>query len=114
MVGVLGGASGGAGGGGGVGVGVGVGVAGDVIGGGEGEDLRRAAAQGNTKKLLTLLEEGAAVNLTDECGRTALHWACTRRQPNSVAALLLNGAKVNLSDSVSKFLDEEFLELEVL
>nr|XP_053639684.1 uncharacterized protein LOC128693835 [Cherax quadricarinatus] len=92
MVGVPGGVSGG-------GVGVGVGVAGDAVGGGEGEDLRRAAAQGDTKKLLHLLEEGASINLSDECGRTALHWSCSRRQPDSVAALLLNGAKVNLPDS---------------
>lgn len=92
MVGVPGGASGG-------GVGAGVGVAGDVIGGGEGEDLRRAAAKGDTVKLLALLEEGADVNLSDECGRTALHWACTRHQPNAVASLLLSGAKVNLPDN---------------
>lgn len=62
MVGVPCGASGGGG------VGVGVGVAGDVIGRGEGEDLRRAAAKGDTVKLLALLEEGADVNLSDEVG----------------------------------------------
>lgn len=70
MVGVPAGATGG-GVGAGVGVGVGVGVAGDVIGGGEGEDLRRAAAQGDTTKLLALIEEGAAVNLSDEVSAMA-------------------------------------------
>ncbi|XP_050710132.1 uncharacterized protein LOC126994903 [Eriocheir sinensis] len=90
------GVPGGGGAGGGVGVGEGVGV-----GGGEGEALRRAAAEGNTGRLLALIEEGASVNKADECGRTPLHWACSRRQANAVASLLLHGSKVNTTDNVS-------------
>ncbi|XP_068222675.1 uncharacterized protein [Palaemon carinicauda] len=93
MVGVPGGASGG-----GVGVGVGVGVAGDVIGGGEGEDLRRAAAQGDTSKVLALLEEGADVNLTDEVGYTALQRAACEGHVDIVRQLIKNSANVDHQD----------------
>lgn len=92
MVGVPAGATGGVGVGAGVGVGVGVGVAGDVIGGGEGEDLRRAAAQGDTTKLLALIEEGAAVNLSDEV--SAMAGLVVKTVPDALSGMRLWPGKV--------------------
>lgn len=59
--------------------------------------LRDAAARGATKDVLRLLEDGAKV-LPDEVGRTALHLAAAGGHADVVAALLLAGCDVNITD----------------
>ncbi|XP_069688766.1 uncharacterized protein dgo isoform X2 [Periplaneta americana] len=60
--------------------------------------LREAAARGNLQEVLRLIEDGAKIQ-TDENGRNALHLASSAGHADVVAALILAGCDVNVSDS---------------
>lgn len=60
------------------------------------DELGAAAAKGNTKGVLTLLEIGADVNGTRFGADTPLHMAAYRSHPGTVNALLKAGADVDM------------------
>ncbi|CAH1198761.1 hypothetical protein PAECIP111890_01341 [Paenibacillus sp. JJ-223] len=57
-----------------------------------------AAEQGNTAKILALLQAGADINATDERGRTAALAATHGNHPDTLKALIDAGADINQRD----------------
>jgi len=57
--------------------------------------LYRAACTGDTKRLQSLAEGGADINVRGERGYTALHWAARQNQKEAVTLLLDTGADIN-------------------
>ncbi|WP_217588106.1 ankyrin repeat domain-containing protein [Lentibacillus saliphilus] len=57
-----------------------------------------AAARGNTKKILTMLESGADINMMDDRGRTAVLAATFYNQVDMVKLLIQKGADINIRD----------------
>ncbi len=68
--------------------------------------LIKAAEQGDTSTVLSLLQKGADINGKDERGRTAIMAATHGNHPETVKALIDAGADVNLQDDI---LDNPFL-----
>jgi ankyrin repeat protein len=64
----------------------------------EAERLIRAAQQGDLAEMQQLAAEGFDVNLMDEIGKGALHYAVDGGHYKIVSWLLENGADVNLHD----------------
>jgi ankyrin repeat protein len=62
------------------------------------EAMIEAARLGNTAQLKNLLQQGAALNASDETGRTALIWAVINNQTETVQKLLALGADKALKD----------------
>ncbi|XP_012134538.2 uncharacterized protein LOC105661768 [Megachile rotundata] len=60
--------------------------------------LHKAALLGHSHAILTLLENGAAVNCTDNLRRYPLHYAALHRDVKSATILLTNNANVNVYD----------------
>lgn len=58
-----------------------------------------AAANGETDKVLTLLQEGADINATNQLGRTAVLAATYYNQVETVRALIQRGADINIQDN---------------
>ncbi|MFA1739767.1 ankyrin repeat domain-containing protein [Lysinibacillus fusiformis] len=58
-----------------------------------------ATANGETEKVLTLLQEGADINATNQLGRTAVLAATYYNQVETVRALIQCGADINLQDN---------------
>ena len=63
-------------------------------------DLFRAATDGNTERLQSLLAAGLNVNAKSATGRTALMGACYNGNLRNVKVLLNYGADVNATDSM--------------
>ena len=63
--------------------------------------LHLAASYGHVHILVKLLENGAGMNLQDDDGSTALHWAAKKNQQGAVSALLSRATEdlVNLKDA---------------
>jgi len=61
--------------------------------------LLNAAIAGDLPKIVVLLAEGAPVDLQDDNGWTALHFAIQARREDIVRALLERGANPNLVNS---------------
>lgn len=59
------------------------------------EELRAAALAGQTEKVKSLLDWGAAVKAKDKEGHTALMWAAARGHTDTVKLLLNRGANIN-------------------
>ncbi|XP_019644621.1 PREDICTED: myotrophin-like [Branchiostoma belcheri] len=57
--------------------------------------LFKAAAQGDTQKVVSLVQNGADVNEADRYGRTPLYFAANRGHGAVANILLLQGANVN-------------------
>jgi uncharacterized protein len=64
------------------------------------EDLIQAAQQGNTERVLELLQQGADMNAQDAGGRTPIMAATYGNHIETVAALLNAGADVNIPDDM--------------
>ncbi|MFD2701656.1 ankyrin repeat domain-containing protein [Paenibacillus shunpengii] len=64
-------------------------------------DFINAAELGDTDKVLTMLEQGIDINVTDERGRTAILAATYGNKPDTVEALIQKGADLNLRDQRS-------------
>ncbi|KAL7163790.1 hypothetical protein ACSBR2_039836 [Camellia fascicularis] len=63
--------------------------------------LHSASSSGNSKLVSCILEEvGADVNLKNDGGRTALHYASSKGWLKITEILLSHGAKINLKDKV--------------
>lgn len=58
-----------------------------------------AARDGDVASLQSLLQHGADVNMQDEEGSTALHWAADGNHVAAVRALLEHGADATVTDS---------------
>lgn len=63
-----------------------------------GAELRNACLDGNTERVVSLLQAGADVNAEDEDGRTALMLVCREGHAECVEHLLKVGADVNTKD----------------
>ncbi len=64
-----------------------------------GSDLHDAVKAGDITKVTQLLELGTSVNARDECGLTALRWACRVSRLELVRLLLERGADPNIADT---------------
>ncbi len=60
--------------------------------------LLLAAAQGRKEAMLLLLHHGAALDLQDNTGRTAAHWACIRNRIACADLLVCHGAHFGIRD----------------
>ncbi|XP_036355681.1 ankyrin repeat, PH and SEC7 domain containing protein secG-like [Octopus sinensis] len=58
-----------------------------------------ACEQGSTSLIAFLIESGANMDMSDEKGRTALHYAVKSRKIDAVASLVSRGANVNKQNS---------------
>ncbi|MFC7747516.1 ankyrin repeat domain-containing protein [Lentibacillus kimchii] len=63
------------------------------------QQLISSAAKGNTEDVLTLLHDGAAINATDNRGRTAVLAATYNNKPDTINALIENGANIDIRDN---------------
>ncbi|KPN94323.1 ankyrin repeat domain-containing protein [Lysinibacillus sp. ZYM-1] len=63
------------------------------------DPLITAAANGETDKVLTLLQDGININATDQFGRTAVLAATYNNQVETVKALIQHGADINIRDN---------------
>nr|WP_233567070.1 ankyrin repeat domain-containing protein [Cohnella endophytica] len=70
------------------------------------ESLVRAAANGDTNKVMQWIKDGADINTRDENGRTPILAATQGNKVDSVRALIEAGADINLQDDK---LDNPFL-----
>jgi Ankyrin repeats (3 copies) len=70
-----------------------------ALGQDSGDELRRAASEGNVARVKQLLESGTNVNAANRYGGTALAFACDRGQVEVVKLLLQHGADVNAKDT---------------
>lgn len=64
-----------------------------------GDEMRRAASEGNVARVKQLLEAGTDVNAANRYGGTALAFACDRGQVEVVKLLLQHGANPNAQDT---------------
>lgn len=64
-----------------------------------GDELRRAASEGNLARVKELLDAGADVNAANKYGGTALAFACDRERAEVVKLLLERGANPNTKDT---------------
>ena len=64
-------------------------------------DFVNAAELGDTDRVLTMLEQGIDINVTDDRGRTAILAATYGNKPDTVEALIQKGADLNLRDQRS-------------
>ena len=64
------------------------------------EQLRTAAASGDTAAVLRLISKGAKVNARGFFGRTPLISAAVSNRPETVKALLERGADASLTDDM--------------
>jgi ankyrin repeat protein len=74
-------------------------LAGAAAGQDKGEELRRAASEGNLAKVKELLDAGVDVNAKNNYGGTALSFACHRSHTEVVKLLLERGADPNARDT---------------
>jgi ankyrin repeat protein len=65
---------------------------------GPGYNLSMASRYGNLNEVQKLLDEGADVNWTNECGCTALYYACFKGHVEVVQLLLDRGAQMDIQD----------------
>ena len=64
-----------------------------------GAELQVAAQAGDARRVHSLLEQGADLNVKDELGRTPLHFAAVQDRADTVQELLKKGANANLQDN---------------
>lgn len=62
------------------------------------EAIHSHASEGDITSLFRALEQGIPIDLEDNQGRTALHWAVDRGHMNIIEALISKGAYVNAKD----------------
>jgi len=62
------------------------------------DDIFKAASEGNLENCQLFLAKTEDINVRDEDGQTALHWACDANHLEIVRFLLSNGADVNVQD----------------
>jgi ankyrin repeat protein len=67
----------------------------------EAERLHRAAADGNTSEVESLIASGFNINLFDDLGRTPLHYAVENINYKTVLYLISMGADVNAHDEAN-------------
>jgi ankyrin repeat protein len=65
------------------------------------EELIEAASENNVPEVRRLLGAGADVNATHKCGRTPLHWACSKGHGQVFKELLEYGADIEAKDNIS-------------
>lgn len=65
----------------------------------EGDDIFYNVSENNLKKVMELIDEGIDINIVDEDGLSALHWACDRGYLQIVEYLISKNANVNIEDS---------------
>lgn len=63
------------------------------------QKLISAAAEGDTKTVLELLEDGADIDATDDYGVTAVMAASQRNDADTVKTLIEQGADINIRDN---------------
>ena len=59
-----------------------------------------AAANGNTARIMAMIEKGVNIDSTDRTGRTALHLASSEGHTLVVCILIRNGANPNIRDNL--------------
>ncbi len=64
--------------------------------------LMAASFWGKTGAVELLIDKGAELDLREEDGRTALHWAVRRGHPEVVKILLAHGARTDITDREGK------------
>lgn len=74
-------------------------LAGGAFGQDKGDELRRAASEGDVAKVKELLDAGVDVNAKNAYGGTALSFACDRGRTEMVQLLLERGADPNTKDT---------------
>ncbi|MAL78237.1 MAG: hypothetical protein CMN55_03875 [Sneathiella sp.] len=65
-------------------------------------DLLRAARQGKTGMVITLLREGADINVATDDGRTPLHHAAAGGHTDTAIALIKRGARPHPRDEANR------------
>lgn len=66
------------------------------------EDFLSAAASGDVKKIIAMLEGGKSIMTADSEGATAMHFAARNGQMEAVQLLLKEGGEINATDSDGK------------
>lgn len=64
----------------------------------EAERLHRASQEGNIREMDRLIVEGCDINLFDDLGRTALHYAVEEGRYEAAIWLISHGANVNANE----------------
>ena len=66
------------------------------------DSLHDAAKEGDIRKIRRLLKSGTDVNLSEDTGWTALHWAVHNKHKDVVELLISSGASVNVRSRDSR------------
>jgi ankyrin repeat protein len=81
---------------------------------GPGYHLSMACRNGNLNEVQKLLDEGAVVNWTNECGCAALYYACFKGHVRVVKLLLDRGAQMDIKHGEELMMASQFGHVEIV